>query len=209
MLSTQQKQSGTSLVELMNAMTLGLGSLSVVASVVGYGIGTNAKLLANSRLSEEVNAVGSLISRELKRAGYSAATTSLITDPAAFPSTFANSVVVSQHPNESENSCIVFAYDRNRNGLLDILGGNENYGFRLRDGAVEIRIAGASCVDRGWQNLTDTDMVTITGLSFNLTKTSINGVVSTQVELFLVGELAAHNNLSRQYTTRFMVRNYD
>jgi prepilin peptidase dependent protein B len=209
MLSIQQKQRGASLVELMIAMGLGLGSLSVVASVIGFGIGTNGKLLANSRLSEEVNAIGSLISRDIKRAGYNGITSALVGDPRVFPSGFANSVVVSQHPDESANSCIVFAYDRNRNGVLDTVGTNENYGFRLRSGAVEIRMAGAGCVDGRWQNLTDTDMVAITGLSFSLTQTTFNAVVSTQVELFLEGELATDNKFSRQYTTSFLVRNYD
>lgn len=209
MLISREKQHGASLIELMIAMTLGLGSLSVIASVIGYGIGANGKLLANSRLSEEVNAIGSLISRDLKRAGYSADTTALVTDPTASPSAFANSVVVSQHPDESADSCIVFAYDRNTNGVLDTVGTNENYGFRLRSGAVEIRKAGAACADGGWENLTDTDMVSITGLSFSLTQTTFNTVVSTQVNVFLQGELAADSNFSRQYTTSFLVRNYD
>jgi prepilin peptidase dependent protein B len=209
MLDGRIRQRGFSLVELMIAMALGLGSLSVIASVIGYGIGTNAKLLANSRLSEEINAIGSLITRDVKRAGYNGDTTALVTDPTASPSAFAHSVVVSQHPDEVPNSCIVFAYDRNSNGVLDTAGTNENYGFRLRNGAVEIRMAGAGCTDVGWQNLTDTDMVSITGLNFNLTETTFNGVVSTQVDMFLQGELAADNNFSRQYTTGFLVRSYD
>ena len=209
MLSRQQKQRGASLIELMIAMALGLGSLSVIATVIGYGIGANGKLLANSRLSEEINAVGSLITRDIKRAGYSADTIALVTDPTASPSAFANSVVVSRHPDEIADSCIVFAYDRNSNGLLDTVGGNENFGFRLRSGAVEIRKAGAACADGGWENLTDVDMVTITELSFSLTQTTFNTVVSTQVNVSIVGELAANDNFSRQYSTGFLVRNYD
>lgn len=209
MLISRIRQRGVSLVELMIAMALGLGSLSIIASVIGYGIGTNAKLLANSRLNEEINAIGSLITKDVKRAGYSAATAALVTDPAASPSPFANSVMVSQHPDEVPNSCIVFAYDRNSNGVLDTAGTIENYGYRLRNGAVEIRMAGAGCAEGGWQNLTDTDIVSITGLNFDLTQTTSNGVVSTQVDIFLQGGLAADNNFSRQFITGFLVRNYD
>jgi prepilin peptidase dependent protein B len=209
MLVDYGKQWGASLVELMIAMALGLGALSVLASVIGYGIGTNGKLLANSRLHEEINAVASLLTRDIKRAGYSADTTALVTDPTVSPSPFANSVVVSRHPLEEPDSCITFAYDINGNGVLDTVGSNENFGYRLRDGAVEIRMAGANCDGVGWQNLTDFDTVTITSLNFNLIQTTYNSVVTTQVEMFLAGELAADDAFSRQYSTRFLVRNYD
>ena len=209
MLISRQNQKGATLIEMMIAMTLGLASLATVASIVGYGIGVNGKLLASSRLNEEINDIGSLLTRDIKRAGYSADTTAMVTDPVASPSPFANSVVVSAHPDEDANSCIIYAYDRNENGVLDTVGTNENFGFRLRDNAVEIRIGGAACVDGGWQNLTDTDMVSITALNFNLNQTTFNGVVSTQVNIFIQGELASDSDFTRQFNTSFMVRNYD
>ena len=209
MLSRLQKQRGASLIELMIAMALGLGSLSLMASVIAYGIATNGKLLANARLSEEVNAIGVLISRDLKRAGYNGNTPALVAKPNVFPSAFANSLVVSQHPDESASTCIVFAYDRNRNGVLDTVGTNENYGFRLHDGAVEIRMAGADCSQGKWQNLSDTRVVVISELRFSLNQTTFNGAISSQIELFLAAKLATDHRFSRQYRTRFLVRNYD
>ncbi|MFT4937093.1 MAG: prepilin peptidase dependent protein B [Paraglaciecola sp.] len=200
---------GASLIEMMITMTLGLVSLSTVASLVGYGVGVNAKLLENSRLSQEVMAIGSLLSRDLRRAGYSASTAAMVSDPTNFPSVFSNSIAVSAYPDEASNSCIVFAYDRNGNGILDTIDGNENFGFRLKDGAVEIRIDGASCVDNGWENLSDDQVLEITQLTFVLNQTIDNAVVSTWLSISLQGELSKNNQLSRQFTSSFMVRNYD
>ena len=200
---------GTSLIEMMITMTLGLVSLSTVASLVGYGIGVNAKLLENSRLSQEVMAIGSLLSRDLRRAGYSASTDAMVSDPANFPSVFSNSIAVSTYPNEAINSCIIFAYDRNGNGILDTIDGNENFGFRLKDGAVEIRVDGASCIDNGWENLSDDQVLEITQLTFELNQTIDNGVVSNWLSITLQAELTKNTHLSRQFTSSFMVRNYD
>jgi prepilin peptidase dependent protein B len=209
MLVVQKIPFGASLIEMMITMTLGLVSLSTVASLVGYGVGVNAKLLESSRLSQEVLAIGSLLSRDLKRAGYSASTAVRAGDPENIPAPFSNSIVVSAYPGEAINSCIVFAYDRNENGILDIIDGNENFGFRLKDGAVEIRIDGASCGDNGWENLSDDQVVEVTQLTFELRQTSDNGVISNWLNITLQAELSKNSHFSRQFTSSFMVRNYD
>ena len=209
MLVAIHRQRGASLVELMIAMALGLTALAAMTSLVGSGIGMNARLLASSRLNEEVNAIGQLLTRDIKRAGYNADTIAMVTDPTASPSLFANSLVVSEFPGEAANSCLIFAYDRNSNGVIDTVGTNENFGFRLNDGAVEIRIGGATCEVGGWQNLSDTSVVNITDLTFTLNQTTANSVISTQVDIFLQGELTRNDNFSRQFSTNFLVRNYD
>ena len=200
---------GASLIEMMITMTLGLVSLSTVASFVGYGVGVNAKLLESSRLSQEIMAVGALLKRELRRAGYSANTEEMVSDPANLLSQFSSSISVSAYPGEASNSCIVFSYDRNGNGMLDTVDGNENFGFRLKDGAVEIRIDGASCIDNGWENLSDDQVLEITQLSFELSQTIDNNVVSNWVSISLQAKLVKNTQLSKQFNASFMVRNYD
>ncbi|MGS2720301.1 prepilin cleavage protein [Paraglaciecola aestuariivivens] len=202
-------QSGASLIELMIAMALGIAALSAIASLVGYGIGVNGKLLSNSRLNEEINSIGALITRDIKRAGFNADTINMVSSPADFPSAFRNSVVVSEHPDEDEDSCLLYAYDQNANGVLDTVANNENFGFRLRNGTVEIRTNGATCASETWQALTDPKIVTITELSFDTELVTFNNIVSTQITLELEGELVANDNLSRLFTSRFLVRNYD
>ena len=79
MLVSPIKQYGNSLVELMISMTLGLASITAMASLVGHGIALNTSLLAKSRLVEEINAVAAVISHDLKRAGYYAHTKDIVT----------------------------------------------------------------------------------------------------------------------------------
>jgi prepilin peptidase dependent protein B len=203
------RQAGASLIELMIAMALGLAALSAIASLVGFGIGVNGKLLSNSRLNEEINSIGALITRDLKRAGFSADTINMVTNPVDFPSAFRNSISVSEHPDEDEDSCMLYAYDQNANGVLDTVGSNENFGFRLRNGTVQIRTNGATCASDSWQELTDPDIVNITELDFDIDLVTFNNVVSTQITVTIEGELVVNDALSRQFNSRFLVRNYD
>ena len=78
MLTPSVKQYGNSLVELMISMTLGLASITAMASLVGHGIALNASLLATSRLEEEINAVVAVVGHDLKRAGYHALTNDMV-----------------------------------------------------------------------------------------------------------------------------------
>lgn len=202
-------QQGLSLIEMMLAITLGLGALLSLASVVGYGVGVNGKLLASNRLAEELNAVASLMYRDVIRAGYNGDTVDMVTDPAASPSVFANSITVSEFPGEAANSCILYAYDRNDNGVLDVVGSNENYGFRLRDDALEMRVGGAACDAGGWQDLSDLTVVRVTALVFTLNQSTVNNVTSTMVDINLTGELSDNGDFSRVNNYNLMVRNYD
>jgi prepilin peptidase dependent protein B len=200
---------GSSLIEMMIAITIGLGSLMSLASLVGFGIGVNGKLLASNRLAEELNSIGAVMYREIMRAGYNGNTLSTIADPAAAPSAFANTISLSEFPGEEANSCILYAYDGNNNGVLDVIGTNENHGFRLHDNSIEMRIDGAACDAGGWRDLSDPDVVRVTSLSFTLNKSTVNNVTSTRVEFNLIGELRDNALFSRAYNYKLMVRNYD
>jgi prepilin peptidase dependent protein B len=221
MLILLKNQHGTSLVELMISMTLGLASITAMASLVGHGIGLNARLLATSRLEEEINAVVAVISHDLKRAGYYALTIDMLKNPSTFsnsssstPSStssnpFDGSLIVGTYSSESANSCINFAYDRNKNGVLDTSSSNEKYGFRLRNRAVEIRLKGATCEQSGWHDLTDPAVVEITALEFIVTQNTVQQVVQTQVHIMLQARLKKRPNISRSINTNVLIENYE
>ncbi|OFI32818.1 hypothetical protein BFC17_05045 [Alteromonas lipolytica] len=190
-------------------MVLAVGSLAAVSSLVGYGIGVNGNLINSARLNEELGNVYALLLSDLRRTGYSGATVPMVTDPDANPSPFNGSVVVSEFPGEQINSCILFSYDRNNNGGLDTLVPDERYGYRLRDGAVEIRRNGAACGDVGWEDLTDDDVIDVTALTFIVNQSVDNGITTTAISVRLNGELASNDSFSREYQTVVVVRNYD
>jgi prepilin peptidase dependent protein B len=221
MLILLKNQHGTSLVELMISMTLGLASITAMASLVGHGIGLNARLLATSRLEEEINAVVAVISHDLKRAGYYALTIDMLKNPSTFSNSssstssdtssnpFDGSLIVGTYSSESANSCINFAYDRNKNGVLDTSSSNEKYGFRLRNRAVEIRLKGATCEQSGWHDLTDPAVVEITALEFIVTQNTVQQVVQTQVHIMLQARLKKRPNISRSTNTNVLIENYE
>jgi prepilin peptidase dependent protein B len=173
-------QSGLTLTELMITVGLGMGVISSI--LLGYlaTYTSSMNTLAGSRLNQEMSALMGLMVGELRRAGYTAnfttpdfpvdnafnqaATTSL----RVFNSMAGN---VNQGATGS-GSCIVFAYDRNENGVVDT---EELGGFRLNGGVVEMRTAGnvaapGTCesANNTWVGLTDAGMVTITDLVFSL-----------------------------------------
>lgn len=209
MLIYVRQQVGSSLVEMMIAMVLGLSSLSALCSFVGYGVGVNARLLTSSRLNEEVKVISALISTDISRAGFDGLTSQRVTDPGGSERHFVDSVALSAYPGESPDSCITFAYDRNHNGLLDTQNGNENYGYRLHDHAIEMRVNGAACGAGGWHDLTDSQVVRITNLQFTLHKRQAGTVSQSMVDLLLVASLVNNSDISRQVNIRFAVNNYD
>lgn len=209
MLVSPIKQHGNSLVELMISMTLGLASITAMASLVGHGIALNTSLLAKSRLDEEINAVVAVVSHDLKRAGYYALTNEMVENPLVFSNPFDDSVIIAAYTSESANSCINFAYDRNKNGVLDAAPNNEKYGFRLRDNAIEIRLDGADCDKPGWHDLTDPKVVQVTALTFNIEQTKVQQVSQTRVNIELQARLKKHPDILRHINTSVLIENYE
>ncbi|NDW22895.1 prepilin-type N-terminal cleavage/methylation domain-containing protein [Alteromonas hispanica] len=204
-----REQSGFSLVELLIGMALGITALSALSSLVGTGIGVNANLLSGARVNEEASNIMSLLVRDIKRAGYSGATTSMVQDPSNNPSPFADSIELSAHPGEAINSCILFSYDANNNGIFDAGADGDNFGYRLKNNTIEIRVNDAECDGAGWLPLTDPSTVVITALSFAVNQTVANEIPTTIVRINLQAEHANDENVSRQYTMQALVRNYD
>ena len=210
MLSIYPRQAGISLVELMISMTLGLASLTAMASLVGHGIALNSQLLAKSRLDEEINAILAIVGHDVQRAGYHASTANMVDNPLTFNSAFyAQPIGLSEYPSETVDSCITFAYDRNRNGLLDTVGTNEKYGYRLKNKAIEIRQGGLSCLASGWQDLSDPNVVLITDLSFSKEALSNQQLSHVRIHIYLTAYLVRHPELSRSVRTSFRVKNYE
>ncbi|WP_414828005.1 prepilin-type N-terminal cleavage/methylation domain-containing protein [Alteromonas sp. H39] len=206
---TISKQKGLTLIEVLLGMALGVAALTAVTSLVGYGIGVNANLIASSRVNEETSNVLSLMVRDIRRAGYSGDTLDMLSDPAANPSPFADSITISALAGEAANSCILFSYDANNNGVLDGGANGENFGYRLRENTVEIRQGVATCEENGWLTLTDPDVVSIDALTFVMGQTIENGIPTTTITLNMQAELVTNDDVSRQFTTEILVRNYD
>jgi prepilin peptidase dependent protein B len=85
---------------------------------------------------------------------------------------FNNMTSNTQQAATGSGSCIVYAYDRDADGVVDT---DELAGFRLNSGVVQMRTTGnaadpdtCASANNTWVDLTDADFVTVTNLTFSL-----------------------------------------
>jgi len=203
-------QKGLSLVELMIGLAIGMAAVTALVSFVGFGIGVNSKAINKSKLSEETEMLIDFMSSEVMRAGYTGATIAMLQDPTANPSLFANSLIVSQHPDEELETCINYTYDINGNGVVDTVGINENLGFRLRSKTIQIRQEGATCdANINWSTISDPAVIDVELLAFTLSQVLIDGVTRNQIDLSIETKSKTTTSFSASLSRSFMVRNYD
>ena len=163
---------GFTLVELMVALVLGL---VVIGGVMGVFMSTyqaNAQNIKAVRLNEEMRAVMSMMTRDIRRAGVRA----LAWQPSLLGSAnvFANDVnwVVSRYDTTvPANSCALFAYDSDGD---DLLGDPDRMGYRLfRQGtqqSIQMRRADAACNSAtNWERITDENVINVLNLNFTTT----------------------------------------
>jgi prepilin-type N-terminal cleavage/methylation domain-containing protein len=171
-MSVNNRNRGFTLIELMVSLVLGL---VVIGGVMGVFMSTyqaNAQNIKSVRLNEEMRAVMSLMTRDIRRAG----ARDLAWQPSLLgtDNLFANDVnwVVSRYDSTvPTTSCVLFAYDSNGNDLLDDA---DRIGYRLRkEGAlqsVEMRRNGTACnVAAGWEKVTDENIMNVLDLDFVVT----------------------------------------
>ncbi|WP_339058412.1 prepilin peptidase-dependent protein [Candidatus Regiella endosymbiont of Tuberolachnus salignus] len=77
---------------------------------------------------------------------------------------YGSAITLSQYRGEIENSCIIIAYDLNRNGYWEEEGheNSEYFGYRLHNGSLEAQRGGKTCFGNGWEKLFDPQEIQIT-----------------------------------------------
>jgi prepilin peptidase dependent protein B len=179
-MNSRRRQQGFTITELMITVTLGM---SVISSILlGYlaTYTSSMNTLANSRLSQEMNALMSVMVGELRRAGYTG-NTATATSPTdnlfnAVDRTalevFDNMVSNTQVASTGSGNCIVYAYDLDEDGVVDA---NELLGWRLNANKVQLRTVGntadpdtCATASNTWVDVTDPNFITITALTFDL-----------------------------------------
>lgn len=166
-----------SIVELMIASTLGLLAVAAMIGLYSGTINSSITTLQSSRLNYDIDSALTLISNELRRAGYSGgvvendyATANEFNQPAS------NLQII------DAGSGIIYTYDVNGDGTWDNL--NEAFGFRLNGSKIDICLGveetdplpptDANCGDLSlarWEALTineGSEEVAITELLFGL-----------------------------------------
>jgi type II secretory pathway component PulJ len=188
MLTYHHKQRGVTLLELMIAGVIALIALAAVLTVYSASARHSTDLLQQAHLHQQLHALMHLIGRDLKRAGYWHFDPGIL---AASDNPFQNStnqIRIQAYTGQSPDSCILYAYDLDQDGLVGVgVCGDtdcadetdddnvEQFGFRLRAAGVQSRYGGSGleCDSGYWQTVNDPAME-ITRLQFTQHSSCLN-----------------------------------
>src|ERR1035437_3149077 len=134
--TSSRRERGVSLVELMVGLTVGLIIVDAAASVYITAVRGGADTLRSAKLNMELRRAMDLMVYEIRRAGYTAGTTNLASNP--FMLTSANLTLVLT---PGGYDCILFSYDANGSGAVNSA---DFFGFRKNGSAISMRYGGTA-----------------------------------------------------------------
>lgn len=157
MATPARTQRGLSLIELMVGLAIGLFITAIGGTLLASHVRENRSLLLEARLMQDLRTAADVITRDLRRAGYWAGATSGVWS-AGTTGVIANPYTALM-PDNAASDAVSFRYSRDvaENNVVD---SNEQFGFRLRNGAIEMLLGGS-----GWQALTDTGTLSVSAFS--------------------------------------------
>ena len=159
-------QRGLSMVELLVGVAISLFIAAAGATLLAGNLRENRNLLLEARLMQDLRTAADLVSRDLRRAGYWAGAVEGVRAAAA------GNVTVNPYaaltPGSAASDAVSFRYSRDaiENDSVD---SNEQFGFRLRSGTIEIQLGAGN-----WQALTDAGTLKITEFSVTPTVRDIS-----------------------------------
>jgi type IV pilus assembly protein PilW len=156
-LATQRarQQAGVSLVELLIGITIGLFIVGASLTALLIHLRESRTLIAQSRLMQDLRATTDLMARDLRRVGYWGAADHGVWQREAMAS--APGPVINPYAAMTTSaSTVAFRYSRDtvENDLVD---GNEQFGYRLRNGVLELQLGTSP-----WQAMTDITTMKVT-----------------------------------------------
>jgi len=156
-MTPQSAQRGLSLVELLVGVAIALFIAAAAATLLAGHLRESRAVLLEARLMQDLRTAADLVSRDLRRASFWGASVDGVWLAGA--SSVAVNPYAALAPAGAASDAASFRYSRDttENGVVD---SNEQFGFRLRNGAIEIQLGAAN-----WQALTDTGTLTVTQFS--------------------------------------------
>lgn len=152
----RRQQRGVSLVEVMIGLALGLFIVGAAATLMVARLHEHRALLVESRLMQDLRVSSEIVMRDLRRAGYWGEPTAAMPEPGTSP--VANPyTLVAVGATTADSVSFRFSRDAIENHTAD---SNEQFGFRLRNGVIEMLLGGGS-----WQAMTDGTTMVVTAFS--------------------------------------------
>ena len=156
MLEPVERPRGLTLVELLVGLALGLLVLASAATLLTNHLREHRALLLEARLMQDLRTAADLVARDLRRAGHWGDAAAGVWSPAqaALSNPYA---ALAPAGAASDAASLAYSRDTTENQLLD---GNEQFGFRLRNKAIELQLGSGN-----WQALTDATLLAVTTFS--------------------------------------------
>lgn len=149
------QQAGVSLIELLIGLTIGLFIVGASLAALLTQLRESRTLIAQNRLMQDLRAAAELMARDLRRVGYWAAADHGVWQPTGTTGT-TGTVPNPYTAMSTSGSAVAFRYSRDavENDLVD---GNEQFGYRLRNGVLELQLGTSP-----WQAMTDGTTMKVT-----------------------------------------------
>ena len=158
MLGPVMRQRGFTLVELMIGLAVGLFIVGAASGLLAARLREHKAMLVEARLMQDLRTSMDIVMRDLRRSGYwgEASAAMRAGSPSSNP-------YLAPAPASAASDAVSFQLSRDdvENNKLD---DNEQFGFRLRKGVLDMLIGGGS-----WQALNDAGTMTVT--AFTVTPT--------------------------------------
>jgi prepilin peptidase dependent protein B len=148
---------GLSMIELLVGTALGLLMAAAAAAVVSAAVREGRQLQLDARLMQELRSTAGLVARDLRRAGHWAAAASGVRGDAASAPPANPHRAMSPEGAASDAVRLSFSRDTGDDLALD---DDERFGFRLRDGVIEMQLGATN-----WQALSDGGTLVVTAFS--------------------------------------------
>lgn len=152
------RQRGVSIIELLVGIAVGMIVLTGAVKLMSDTLGSNRRLVLETRVNQDLRAAADLIVRDLRRAGYW---------ENAVSGVFSTTESAAAAPNpyraiDLASNVIKYSFDRDGNNTVDA---GEWAGYRLNNGVLEFLVSRDATSDTdAWQPVTDPKVVRITAL---------------------------------------------
>jgi prepilin peptidase dependent protein B len=150
----RRRSRGLSIIELLVGTAIGLIVAAAAAAVVSSNVHESRRLQLEARLMQELRSTAGIVARDLRRAGYWAASASGVRGEAASAPALNPHRALS--PQGAASDAVRLSFSREAGDDL-ALDDHEQFGFRLRNGAIEVQLGSAN-----WQTISDAGTLLVT-----------------------------------------------
>jgi len=208
-------------MELMVALALSAVVTLSMVTLMGNSMNTATRIIKMSQLSDELRNAMSMVSRDIRRANYSANSLYCYSNSDCGVDGWANQTAAT-----IEANCVIFHLDRDQDGdaTTDDAGGFRRQTIAIDGetrGYIEMWVGDESpaCDDPpggDWSPVSDPDLADVTTFGFTLNDITAsvvdgNGATVTQhtreIAIIIAGELAADRTITRSIEDSIKVRN--